>query len=146
MFFRLVSSAQFHHCALVPAWLWLCVCQVISPVNDLIAALLPFPPVVQVSSLGRLWPGLETSVRRRRWQPRWSSTAANVFQGLCVCIIGSSWGGIFSFFFSFLSPDFLLVGCVGELRRSRKQPGSLPALHKGSKTQGVPATLAFHTD
>lgn len=32
---------------------------------------------------------------------RCSSTAANVFQGLCVCIIGSSWGGIFLFFFFF---------------------------------------------
>lgn len=35
--------------------------------------------------------------------------------------------------FFFLSPYFLLVGYVGELLRSRKQPGYLPALHKRSK-------------
>lgn len=32
-----------------------------------------------------------------------------------------------------MSPYFLLVGYVGELLQSRKQPGYLPALHKRSK-------------
>lgn len=75
----------------------------------------------------------------------WSSIVAHVFQGLCVCIIGSSWGEIY--FSVFLSSYFLLVKCVGELRQSRKNnPDVCPRCRNVQSTRcsdpsGIPHRL-----